>query len=270
MRDRARRRQLSGLRQGGFTLIELLAVCGILSVLTALLLPATATARREARALRCQNNIRQIAFAISAYVGEYKHKYPPNTSAPSPGQWWHDPGRVGAYLPPLPIGIAPDEHAVWVCPDDESARRSYSMNYWASSKVDAVPVAPNGTRWGPQTKNASKLLLLAESWSYTGSAPAGFSAQPFIGIPGSGGQRFGGGGGLTPYPAGRFGMVNCELTFARHRRSGGSGSGTQPRGRVVIAFADTHVEMLSDEAFVAGDPAATLTGLCAFSPFDWR
>jgi len=46
-------------RKGGFTLIELLVVVAIIAVLVALLLPALATARRSARLVSCQNNLKQ-------------------------------------------------------------------------------------------------------------------------------------------------------------------------------------------------------------------
>jgi prepilin-type processing-associated H-X9-DG protein len=63
------------------------------------------------------------------------------------------------------------------------------------------------------------------------------------------GHRFGGGSGITPMiSAGRFGMVNCELTYCRHRAR--EGKSTQPIGRVHIGYADGHVELKSNRELV--------------------
>jgi type II secretory pathway pseudopilin PulG len=266
MRDRTRTRgTIRGLR--AFTLIELLAVCGIVSVLTALLLPVTASARRDARALRCQNNIRQLALAMAGYVGASGQKYPPNISVPSPGQWWYDAARVGAYVPAPAPGVPPDDDVVWSCPEDEQARRSYAMNYWASSKVTFIAAPAVGRRWAPQEKGASRLLLLVEAWSASGSPTVGYAAQGFVGSSGTPGQRFGGGGGFPPYSVGRFGSATCELPYVRHRRRGAAGEANQARGRVAVAFADHHVELLPNDALV-DFATGQLTGLCLWSPTD--
>lgn len=256
------------LQQRGFTLIEMLVVVGIISLLTGIILPTTSAARRESRALRCQSNARQLVLAISSYAAEHKNKYPPNLIGPAQ-QAWFDVERVGAHLPPIPTRAPQPDSTVWVCPEDDVARRSYAMNYWASCKVDFVPMPALGERWGPASNQASQLLLLVESWSNRGSPLTGYEPPLFIGSSGTPGQRFGASGGMNPPVLTRSGPANSELAFARHRPAGAPGTGTQPIGRVTIAFADGHVELLANDDFVE-PTTGKLTGLCAWSPFDLR
>lgn len=53
----------------GFTLIELLTVVGIISIITALALPAVQSARESARRASCQSNLRQLGLATESYHG---------------------------------------------------------------------------------------------------------------------------------------------------------------------------------------------------------
>ena len=61
----------------GFTLIELLVVIAIISILAAILFPAFARARENARRTSCLSNLKQIGLGMLMYTQDYDEKFPP-------------------------------------------------------------------------------------------------------------------------------------------------------------------------------------------------
>ena len=63
-------------KKSGFTLIELLVVIAIIGILVGFLAPGAMKLREKARRSKCQNNLKQIFYAISAYRDDHNEQFP--------------------------------------------------------------------------------------------------------------------------------------------------------------------------------------------------
>jgi prepilin-type processing-associated H-X9-DG protein len=263
-----------------------LVVIAIIGMLVAILLPGLARARDAARLTQCASNLHQIITAMNAYAAQWHGRYPPNSTSPSPGYSWSDDGVLAAYLPSLrpPVPQGKPGGGVYICPNDwpNIAFMSYAMNVWASSHIDTTVLnemyPASGRPWSANVKHANQMILMAEAYSGSGSS-AGYYAAAMVGnsyasvgaptyavaAVTTAAERFGANGGIS-YSAGRFGKVTSELPFYRHRSPGMPGTGTQPLGRLNIAYADGHVASKTNADLVR--PSGQATGDSVWSPAD--
>ncbi len=136
------------IKQKAFTIIELLVVIGIISILTAILLPTLARARAQGDNLKCKTNLHQYAIALEEYVGDNKDYFP------NPKKWlyrklssgfcqWHDKDVFPAHLPSNAGSMWEylDTPEVHLCPTFRklSKTRGIDHPYHYEHDIDIIP-----------------------------------------------------------------------------------------------------------------------------------
>jgi prepilin-type N-terminal cleavage/methylation domain-containing protein/prepilin-type processing-associated H-X9-DG protein len=113
-------RQHKHSARAGFTLVELLVVIGIIAVLVGILLPALNRARRSARNVQCQSNIRQLVMGEIQYFTDNKYKFAPYydkggtpTSPPFQIEWMQQVAKPSQFNKVRLCPEAQEENPQW-------------------------------------------------------------------------------------------------------------------------------------------------------------
>lgn len=76
------------MQKNAFTLMELLVVIALIVLLTAILIPTLQNSKRQAKAILCESNVRQLAFGLISYANEnetFPNSLDTNQIIPPPG-----------------------------------------------------------------------------------------------------------------------------------------------------------------------------------------
>lgn len=146
----------SKMRQTGFTLIELLVVIAIIAILAAILFPAFARARENARRASCQSNLKQVALGMKQYTQDYDEKFPSYHNN-NVGGWTN---MIDPYM---------KSYQLYQCPSESTGTTGVSYSDYAynfSMGYDGDTDVSRGVSEA-SLPNTTLIVLLTDHWAFS-------------------------------------------------------------------------------------------------------
>ena len=142
------------LLRSGFTLIELLVVVAVIALLVSILMPALRLARRAARGVVCQSNLKQIAIGWHLYLDDQEELFYQGVNANLDYGGWEgmvkwSPRPLNSYCS-LPPRVGTNNGAkLFRCPADKGDVPGYTARlpayniFGTSYQTNILLVGPN-------------------------------------------------------------------------------------------------------------------------------
>ncbi len=133
-----------------FTIIELLVVIGIISLLTAIMMPSMSRARKHADNLKCKSNLRQFGLILEQYTQQN------NDYFPNPDKWlysknvtdqcqWHDQKNFPTNTPELKGSMWDyfgDNEEIFLCPTFRKLAKTRGTEHEYHYLHEDIPIEP--------------------------------------------------------------------------------------------------------------------------------
>src|SRR3989339_394776 len=137
-------------RKNAFTLVELLVVMAIISLLAGMLLPVLSKALHTARAVSCQNNMKQLYLSVLLYADDNSSiinpPYDGNAEFTSYGCHWAHRLQVFGYL-----GGTMKYQQACRCPAPRSQLIGYNGHLFGSDNPGSLAVTGVDGHGNPHT-----------------------------------------------------------------------------------------------------------------------